>query len=119
MASPVKPGGPTQRDIIDRCMQEYRPKADLQEALDSREYEIFDLRIAAVRLIEADRTLPKYRRLGMERIAWIMGVSLRSAYNWWDAYKKGGPEALRNDMWRPGPKPKAETEAIRGGSRAS
>ena len=81
MASPIKAGGPSQRDIIDRCMREYRPKADLQEAMDSREYEIFDLRVSTVRLIEADRVMPKYHRLGMARIAWIMGVSLRSTYN--------------------------------------
>ena len=57
MASPTKAGGPTQRDMIDRCMQECRPKADLQEAMDSGEYEIFGLGVSTVRLIEADRTM--------------------------------------------------------------
>ena len=73
---------------------------------------MFGLGVSAVRLIEADRTMPKYHRLGMARIAWIMGVSLRSTYNWWDAYKKGGASALRNNMWRPGPKPKVEPEVL-------
>ena len=106
MASPVKPGGPPQRDLLDRYMQEYRPKEGIQEAIKSREYEIFDIGVLVVRLVEADKATPKYRRLGMERIAWIYGVSLRSVYNWWAAYKKGGVDALRNDMWRPGPRPK-------------
>jgi len=112
MASPVKPGGPPQRDLLDRYRHEHRPTKGIQEAMDSREYDIFDIRVLVVRLVEADRATPKYHRLGMETIAWIYGVSLRSAYNWWAAYKKGGVDALRNDMWRPGPKPKVAPEVL-------
>ena len=101
MASPDKPGGPPKRDVLDCLMQEYRPKKELEEAIGSGESAAFDVKVLVVRLIDAERMTPKHRRLGMERIAWIYGVSPRSAREWWEAYKTGGVDALRNGTRRP------------------
>ena len=45
-----------------------------------------------------DMDLPKYDRLGMVGIAFMLGVGIRSLYNWSEAYQNGGIDALRNNM---------------------
>ena len=93
-------------------MKTYRASPDLQEALADRPYEMYEVRKLAVRLVEADRTLPKYHRLGMARIAWIANVSERSLYEWWDAYEEKGIPGLRNNMEGRGRPRKADRKEI-------
>lgn len=94
LASPVKDGGPAHAAVIDALI-EIEPAADLQDAMDERG-DMFDVKVRAVSVVRADRTLPKYKRLGMGRIAWVFRVSERELCEWWAAYEGGGVDALRS-----------------------
>ena len=97
MASPIKDGGPSHTGVIDALMMS-APDAELQGAMDERK-DMFDVRVRAVDVVRRDRMLPKYRRLGMKRIAWLFRVTENTLYEWWDAYKRDKVDALRS---RPG-----------------
>ena len=99
-------------EVIDTLMRTYRASPELQEALADRPYELFEVRKLAVRLAEADRTLPKYKRLGMVRIAWLANVSERVLYEWWDAYVEKGIPGLRINMEGKGRPRKADRKEI-------
>lgn len=94
MASPVKDGGPAHGAVIDTLI-EIEPAADLQDAMDERG-DMFDVKVRAVSVVRADRTLPKYGRLGMRRIAWLFHVTEKTLYEWCAAYESGGVDALRS-----------------------
>ena len=94
MASPVKDGGPAHAAVIDTLIKTYRPGTKLQGALDERG-DMFDVKVRAVSVVRADRTLPEYERLGMRRIAWLFHVTEKTLCEWWAAYEGGGVDALR------------------------
>lgn len=56
----------------------------------------FALGIRAVRLAELDARLPERRRLGMDQIAWLLGIDKDQLDSWWRAYQGGGVDALRS-----------------------
>ena len=113
MASPIKHGTSAILEMLDRRILDCQDSAGIEEAIKSRGYDIFDIRVLTVRFVKADKKANKYERLGMARIARMLGVSERSVYNWWDVYEnRGGIDALRNNMWRPGRKPKVDPEVL-------
>ena len=111
MASPVKAGGPTHMGIIDQY-DELELDACIKEALDGEGHDLFYVRVRAVRLVQLDKKLPKYRRLGMKRIASLLYVGRGSVHNWWKAFKIGGISALRNDTSGCGRSPKVSSETM-------
>lgn len=48
---------------------------------------MFDVKVRAVNVVERDQSLPKYQRLGMERNAWFLQVSLSALCECWAACK--------------------------------
>lgn len=118
MAEPTR-RGPTAKlnapdaYIVDTLMVSYKEEKDIAAALATNGYGTYTDRVRAIRLVKADRTLPKYKRLGMKRIAWFFGVTGRTLSNWWAAYRDGGLDALRDPV-RPGREPKAPRKEVFG-----
>lgn len=98
---------------MDSLMDTYKEEKEITAALDTNGYGTYTDRVRAIRLVKADRTLPKYKRLGMRRIAWIFRVTQRTLSNWWALYKGGGLDALRDPV-RPGREPKAPRKDVLG-----
>lgn len=111
LASPVKDGGPAHAAVIDALIKTYRPGARLQGALDERG-DMFDVRVRAVSVVSADRTLPKYERLGMRRIAWLFHVTVNTLYEWCAAYESGGVDALRSSEGNRGREARVGAEVL-------
>lgn len=99
--------------MIDRRMRGSGCGANIEEALKSIG-DTFNIRVCAVRLVETDMKDGEDCRLGMARIAWLLGASERSVRSWWDAYENGGIEALRGGGGRPGRRPEAGPDAPGG-----
>ena len=96
LASPIKAGSSSpERAIIDTCIEECQPDAEILAALDDEGQDTLVVKVLAIRAVAADRQQPKHRRLGMERIAWFYHVPERTLSAWWDAYQKGGVDALQ------------------------
>ena len=107
LASPIKAGSSSADSvIIDTYIKEFQPDAELLAALVETGHDVFGVKLRAIKAIAADRSLPKYKRLGMRRIAWLQHVSVRTLYAWWAAYKKGGVDALRRSTENLGRPPK-------------
>ena len=105
LASPIKAGSSPSDNVIDTYIKEYRPDAELLAVLDSTAQDPL-VKVLAIRAIAADRQQPKHRRLGMERIAWFYHASERTLCAWWDAYQKGGVDALQRPAENLGRVPK-------------
>ena len=105
MASPIKAGGSSDCAIIDAYI-EFRPDTKLLDVLDNAGQDPLVVKTLALRAVAADRSLPKYRRLGMKRIAWLYNISVRVLYRWWGAYQKGGIDALMRPTENLGRPPK-------------
>ena len=94
MASPIKAGSsPLGCVVIDAYIREYRPAAEILDVLDNAGQDPLLAKTLAIRAVAADRGRPKYRRLGMERIAWLYNASERTLCRWWAAYQEGGVDA--------------------------
>ena len=107
MASPIKAGSsPLGCVVIDAYIAEYRPTAEILAVLDNAGQDPPLLKTLAIRAVAADRQRPKYRRLGMRRIAWFYNVTERTLYRWWVAYQKGGVDALQRPTENLGRPPK-------------
>ena len=102
-------GNAPHRTIIDTCI-DYTPDPGLEDAMNECR-NMFDVRVRAMRAVEADRMLPKYDRLGMARIAWLFHVSERILHEWRDAYRKGAIGALQSRPGNRGQPQKADRAA--------
>ena len=70
LASPIKAGSSSADSvIIDTYIEEFQPDAELLAALVETGHDVFGVKMRAIKAIAADRSRPKYRRLGMRRIA--------------------------------------------------
>ena len=113
MASPIKAGSsPLDCVVIDAYIREYRPAADILDVLDNAGQDPLLLKTLAMRAVAADRQRPKYRRLGMERIAWFYNVSERTLCRWWAAYQEGGIDALMRPTENLGRPPKVDMATL-------
>ena len=107
LASPIKAGSSsTERAIIDTYIEECQPNAEIQAALDDEGQDSLVVKMLAMRAVAADRQRPKHKRLGMKRVAWFYHVSERTLSAWWDAYQKGGVDALQRPAKNLGRAPK-------------
>lgn len=88
--------------VIDEIMK-VAPDPELKGAMEEPGY-MFVVKVRAIEAVRADRTRPKYERLGMERLAWFFRIDERTLYEWWAAYKEGGIDALRSNTMNRGRK---------------
>ena len=115
MALPIKASSSsTDCVIIDAYVEKYQANAELLAALGAADPDPLVVKLLAVKAVDADRQRPKYRRLGMKRIAWFYNATGRTLYRWWDAYQKGGVDALRRPTENLGRPPKVSTATLEG-----
>ena len=75
---PIKAGrSSTDCVIIDAYVEKYQANAELLAALGAVGQDSLVVKLLAVKAVDADRQRPKYRRLGMKRIAWFYNATER------------------------------------------
>ena len=111
MASPIKAGRSSDCAIFD-AYNGYQPDAKILAALDAEGQDPLVVKLLAMKAVDADRSLPKYRRLGMKKIAWFYHVTERTLYRWWVAYQKGGVDALQRPTGNLGRPPKVSMATL-------
>lgn len=102
--------GAPSRGIID-VFKNFRVDPKLQAAIDSTVHESFAVRVRAMRILEMDAGLPERERLGMDQIASMFAVGREVLDGWWNVYRKGGVDALRDYMEGRRGRPKAGANA--------
>lgn len=105
MAGPAR-RGPAARPnapdahIVDTLMGRCEEQEAIAAALDANGYGMYTDRAGAIRVVEADRALPRCKMLGMRRTAWIFSVTDRALPNRRAPCRVGGLDAPKDPARR-------------------
>lgn len=86
--------------IVGTRMGRCEEQEAIAAALDANGYGMYTDRAGAIRVVEADCALPRCKRLGMRRTAWIFSVTDRALLNRRAPCRVGGLDALKDFVRR-------------------